>query len=151
MLDFNDARPQSTAQEPVDLDALSEALRRTAHLWAPRLFPNGRKVDDVLRLANIRGDAPRKTGSCIIHLKGPHAGDWFEFDGNAGGGPLSTVAEATGLEGRALISFASELAGFQPGAGKLQRQQQAATCRPGRHPREAPSARSPSSCLARRR
>lgn len=112
MLDFNDAGPQSPDQEPVDLDALSEALRRTAQLWAPRLFPNGRKVDDVLRLANIRGDAPRKNGSCIIHLKGAHAGDWFEFDGNAGGGPLSTVAEATGLEGRALIAFACELAGF---------------------------------------
>ena len=97
-----------------DFDALSEALRRTAHGWAPRLFPNGRKVDDVLRLANIRGDAPRKTGSCVVHLRGPHAGDWFEFDGNAGGGPLSTVAEATGLEGRALISFASELAGLHP-------------------------------------
>lgn len=111
MLDFNDASPQFIDQPPIDLDALSAALRRTVHAWAPRLFPNGRKVDDVLRLANIRGAAPRKTGSCVIHLKGPHAGDWFEFDGNVGGGPLSTIAEATRLEGRALLSLATELAG----------------------------------------
>ena len=49
----------------------------------------------MLRLANIRGDAPRKMGSCVIHLKGPHAGDWFDFDGNVGGGPLSTVSEGS--------------------------------------------------------
>ena len=111
MLDFNDAGAQFVDQPLVDLDALSAALRCTAHVWAPKLFPNGRKVDDVLRLANIRGDGPRKTGSCVIHLKGPHAGDWFDFDGNVGGGPLSTVAEVTRLEGRALLSLAAELAG----------------------------------------
>lgn len=114
MLDFNDAGPQFVEQPLVDLDALSAALRRTVHAWAPRLFPNGRKVDDVLRLANIRGDAPRKNGSCVIHLKGPHAGDWFDFDGNVGGGPLSTIAETTRLEGRALLSFAAECAGTAP-------------------------------------
>ena len=114
MLDFNDASPQFIDQPPVDLDVLSGALRRTAHAWAPRLFPNGRNVDGVLRLANIRGDAPRKSGSCVIHLKGPHAGDWFEFDGNLGGGPLSTIAEATRCEGRALLSLAVELAGTTP-------------------------------------
>lgn len=111
-IDLNTAGPQLIAPIRVDLDELSDALRRTAYRWAPRLFPNGRIVDGVLRLANIRGDAPRKTGSCIIHLKGPHAGDWFEFDGNVGGGPLSTIAEATGLEGQALIAFAAELAGL---------------------------------------
>lgn len=111
MLDFNDAGPQFVDQPPVDLDALSDALRHTVHAWVPRLFPNGRKVDDVLRLANIRGDAPRKNGSCVVHLKGPHAGDWFDFDGNIGGGPLSTIAEATRLEGRALLFLAAELAG----------------------------------------
>lgn len=117
MFDFNDAGPQFVDQPPIDLDALNAALRRTVNAWAPRLFPNGRKVDDVLRLANIRGDAPRKSGSCVIHLKGPHAGDWFDFDGNVGGGPLSTIAEATGLEGRALLSFAAELAGTLPSVG----------------------------------
>jgi len=114
MYDFNQAGPQIIDQPPIDLDALSAALRQTVHAWAPRLFPNGCKVDDVLRLANIRGDAPRKAGSCVVHLKGPHAGDWFEFDGNVGGGPLSTIAEATGFEGRALLSFAAELAGNLP-------------------------------------
>ncbi|MGJ5029090.1 DUF927 domain-containing protein [Bradyrhizobium sp. HKCCYLS2038] len=114
MYDFNEAGRQSIEQPSIDIDALSAALRQTVQVWAPRLFPNGRKVDDVLRLANISGDAPRKTGSCVVHLKGPHAGDWFEFDGNVGGGPLSTVAEATGLEGRALLSFAADLAGALP-------------------------------------
>jgi hypothetical protein len=129
MLDFNDAGPQFVEQPPIDLDALSAALRRTVHAWAPRLFPNGRKVDDVLRLANIRGDAPRKNGSCVIHLKGPHAGDWFDFDGNVGGGPLSTVAESTGLEGRALLSFAAELAGILPSVGGATRTSTVGTTR----------------------
>jgi|GEM_PF-2239626 len=116
MIDLNDAAPQFD-QTPIDLDALSAALRRTAHAWAPRLFPNGRKVDDVLRLANIRGDAPRKMGSCVIHLKGPHAGDWFDFDGNVGGGPLSTISEGSRLEGRAFLALAAEFAGYKHGTG----------------------------------
>ena len=36
----------------------------------PRIFPNGRLVGDEWRLANIQGDPPRNTGSCIIALKG---------------------------------------------------------------------------------
>ena len=82
----------------------------------PRLFPRGRRSGDEWRLANIRGDAPRNTGSCVITLRGAHAGDWIDFDGNQGGGPISAIEEATGLDGRALIVEAAELAGISPGA-----------------------------------
>ena len=66
--------------------------------------------------ANIRGDAPRNTGSCVITLRGPHAGDWIDFDGNAGGGPISAIEAATGLDGRDLIVEAAEMAGVSSGA-----------------------------------
>ena len=82
----------------------------------PRLFPNGRRLGDEWRLANIRGDAPRKSGSCVIALKGPHAGDWIDFDGNHGGGPISAIEQATGLTGYDLIVEAAETAGVAPGA-----------------------------------
>ncbi|MGF1500476.1 MAG: toprim domain-containing protein, partial [Paracoccaceae bacterium] len=62
------------------------------------------------------GDAPRNTGSCVITLRGAHAGDWIDFDGNHGGGPISAIEEATGLDGRALIACAAEIAGVTPGA-----------------------------------
>ena len=53
-------------------------------------------MGDELRLANIRGDKPRKQGSCVIALEGERAGDWIDFDDNQGGGPLSTLEHATG-------------------------------------------------------
>jgi hypothetical protein len=66
----------------------------------PDLFPRGRRSGNAWRLANIRGDAPRNTGSCVITLRGAHAGDWIDFGGNQGGGPISAIEAATGLEGR---------------------------------------------------
>ncbi len=80
----------------------------------PSHFPNGRRIGDELRLANIRGDQPRKQGSCVIALDGERAGDWIDFDDNQGGGPLSTLEHATGLTGRALIEYAADLAGSAP-------------------------------------
>ena len=77
----------------------------------PRHFPNGRRNGDEWRLANIGGDTPRKNGSCVITLRGEHAGDWIDFDTGEGGGPLSTLDHATGLTGRALFDYAAELAG----------------------------------------
>ena len=79
-------------------------------------FPNGRRVGDEWRLANIKGAPPRKQGSCVIALKGEHAGDWHDFDGGQGGGPLSAIEEATGLKGRDLFAYAAEIAGWSPGA-----------------------------------
>lgn len=64
-LDFNDAAP-AQREPPIDLDELSEALAATAERWAPELFPRGRIERGELRLANIRGDASRKTGSLSV-------------------------------------------------------------------------------------
>ena len=116
MLDLNDAKPLAGEPLRYDLDLVVARLRETAEVWVPRLFPRGRKSGDEWRLANIRGDAPRNTGSCVIALRGPNAGDWIDFDGNQGGGPISAIEEATGLDGRTLIVAAAEIAGIAPGA-----------------------------------
>jgi len=76
VIDFNDAMPSRPQADRYDLDLIVQRLRETAEYWVPRLFPNGKRVGDEWRLANIRGDAPRNTGSCVITLRGPHAGDW---------------------------------------------------------------------------
>lgn len=112
MIDLNDATPLRPGR--IDLDAVVGRLRDDAGTWVPRLFPSGRREDDVWRLANIRGDAPRKQGSCVITIKGDRAGEWYDFDGNQGGGVLSTVEHASGLSGRELYEFAADLAGNPP-------------------------------------
>jgi len=116
LLDLNDALPPEPEAPRFDLDLIVERLRESARHWVPEFFPRGRRSGDEWRLANIRGDAPRNTGSCVITLRGPHAGDWIDFDGNEGGGPISAIEAATGLEGRALIARAAEVAGVSPGA-----------------------------------
>jgi putative DNA primase/helicase len=116
VIDLNDVIPHYTEAPRFDLDLIVQRLRDTAETWVPRLFPNGKRVGDEWRLANIRGDAPRNTGSCVIALRGPHAGDWIDFDGNAGGGPINTIEEGTGLTGRDLIVEAADTAGVLPGA-----------------------------------
>jgi len=116
LLDLNDVQPSGGEPLRYDLDLVAARLRETAEDWVPRLFPLGRKAGDEWRLANIRGDAPRNMGSCVITLRGAHAGDWIDFDGNQGGGPICAIEEATGLDGRALIIEAAEIAGIAPGA-----------------------------------
>ena len=90
MIDLNDARHPFPPQVRYDLDAIVAHLRATAESWVPRHFPNGRRVGDEWRLANIRGDAPRKQGSCVIALKGEHAGDWHDFDGGSSDAPANS-------------------------------------------------------------
>lgn len=116
VIDLNDIAPAHMQPARYDLDLIVQRLRETAESWVPRLFPNGKRVGDEWRLANIRGDAPRNTGSCVISLRGPHAGDWVEFDGNEGGGPISTIGEGTDLSGRELIIEAAEMTGVSSGA-----------------------------------
>ncbi|MCR9140036.1 MAG: toprim domain-containing protein [Alphaproteobacteria bacterium] len=116
VIDLNDVAPAYAQPARYDLDLIVQRLRETAETWVPRLFPNGKRVGDEWRLANIRGDAPRNTGSCVIALRGPHAGDWIDFDGNEGGGPISTLEEATGLTGRDLIVEAADMTGVTAGA-----------------------------------
>ena len=116
VIDLNDVAPANAVAPRYDLDLIVQRLRETAETWVPRLFPNGKRVGDEWRLANIRGDAPRNTGSCVITLRGPHAGDWIDFDGNQGGGPISAIEEATSLSGRDLIVEAADIANIAPGA-----------------------------------
>ena len=112
MIDLNDTIPLRPGR--IDLEVVLARLRTDAGTWVPRLFPEGRLEDDVWRLANIRGAAPRKQGSCVITIKGDRAGEWFDFDGNQGGGVLSTIEHASGLSGRELYEFAADLAGNPP-------------------------------------
>jgi putative DNA primase/helicase len=114
LIDLSEIRPLGPAPAHYDLDAVVTGLRVTAASWVPSHFRNGKRMGDELRLANIRGDKPRKQGSCVIALEGERAGDWIDFDDNQGGGPLSTLEHATGLTGRTLIEYAAELAGSTP-------------------------------------
>ncbi|MCB2052569.1 MAG: hypothetical protein KDE63_14195, partial [Novosphingobium sp.] len=84
MIDLNDAPAQLVPALHFDLDAIVARLRDGAGSWVPQAFPNGRKDGDEWRLANIKGAAPRKNGSCIIALKGARAGDWYDHDGGEG-------------------------------------------------------------------
>jgi putative DNA primase/helicase len=106
MLDFNGVEP-ARPFERFDLDAIIARLRDTAEAWVPRYFPNGRRVGDDWRLANINGAPPRKNGSCVIALKGERAGDWHDFDGDHGGGPLTTLGHGAGLSGHELLVLAA--------------------------------------------
>ncbi len=138
VIDFNDIEPpRPPRQAHYDIDLIVRRLRDTAEGWVPRLFPNGRRVGDEWRLANIHGDAPRKNGSCVISLKGPHAGDWHEFDGEQGGGPISTIQHATGLDGAALIVEASKIAGVAPGSPERKAPPTAAGASPAAAKRDA--------------
>jgi hypothetical protein len=97
-----------------DLDDIAARLRECAEEWVPNHFPRGRREGHEWRLANINGDPPRKNGSCVITLDGDHAGDWIDFDGNRGGGPIDTLAHATGRIGRDLYAYAAKLVGTPP-------------------------------------
>jgi hypothetical protein len=116
LIDLNEVTCVPALPVRYDLDTIVVRLRATAEAWVPRHFPNGRRVGDEWRLANIGGDAPRKNGSCVIALKGDRAGDWHDFDGGQGGGPLSTLEESEKLTGRDLFAYAADLVGWSAGA-----------------------------------
>ena len=65
-------------------------------------------------MADINGNPPRKDGSCVLMLKGDKAGFWHDHSTGKGGGPLSTLKMATGLEGRELLDRAAEIIGATP-------------------------------------
>ncbi|HET6377013.1 MAG TPA: phage/plasmid primase, P4 family [Methylocella sp.] len=108
-LDFNEIESQPVNY---DLDEIIRRLRDSAPIWVPQHFPNGRREGDEWRLANIKGDTPRKNGSCVIALKGQRAGDWYDHDTGQGGDPLSALEEKTLLTGRDLFAYAAALAGW---------------------------------------
>jgi hypothetical protein len=115
LIDLNEVTYTPAPSVHYNLDAIVVGLRATAEAWVPRHFPNGRRIGDEWRLANIGGDAPRKNGSCVIALKGERAGDWHDFDGGQGGGPLSTLEESEKLTGHDLFAYAADLVGWSPG------------------------------------
>src|ERR1700744_2670474 len=125
MIDFNDVGPQpgiERAGNPdwIDEDAMSAQLAATAPDWVPIVFPKGRKDDEGhWRVANIRGDAPRKRGSCVVFMHGQRAGGYHEFDSGDGGGPLRTLGQHHGISGADLFAKAKELAGTPRGAIRL--------------------------------
>ncbi|MFM7692588.1 MAG: ATPase, partial [Alphaproteobacteria bacterium] len=127
MIDLNQIDP---APIRYDLDEIVRRLRSNAERWVPALFPKGRRQGDEWRLANIQGAPPRKSGSCVIMLRGDHAGDWHDFDGGQGGGPLATLAQGTGLADRALFAHAAGITGWQGEGPK--RQEPPAAPRPER-------------------
>jgi hypothetical protein len=110
VIDLNDVVPQASGR--YDLDDLSRRLSGQAESWVPQLFPNGRQEGGELRLANIKGERPRKTGSCVIQLTGDYAGCFHDFDTGDSGGPLKTLENGTGLTGRALFDHAAGLVGL---------------------------------------
>ena len=112
MLDLNDVSPPVAQSVRYDLNVIVARLRASAASWVPRYFPRGKKQGHEWRLANIKGDPPRKQGSCVITLQGPHAGDWFDHDGCHGGGPINTIEMATGLSGQELFALAAMEAGW---------------------------------------
>ncbi|MEI8395174.1 MAG: toprim domain-containing protein [Rhodospirillaceae bacterium] len=110
VLDLNDVTPPPSGR--YDLEELSRRLSDQAESWVPQLFPAGRQEAGELRLANIKGERPRKTGSCVIPLTGSYAGCFHDFDTGDSGGPLKTLERATGLSGRALFDYAAGLVGL---------------------------------------
>jgi putative DNA primase/helicase len=110
-LDFNDspAQPEPQPKIQYDVKALSHALADCAELWIPEIFPLGKIDGDDLRLANISGAPPRKNGSCVVHLRGEHAGGWYDYTLGRGGEAISTIKEAFNLAGTAVFERVAEI------------------------------------------
>ena len=63
VIDLNDVAPANAVAPRYDLDLIVQRLRETAETWVPRLFPNGKRVGDEWRLANIRGEPRASEGN----------------------------------------------------------------------------------------
>lgn len=111
MIDLNDVGISSPRH---DLAAVRDRLAVTANDWLPRLFPEAQLARDrrALRCADLSGRAPRKDGSCTIHLDGPYAGWGFDYATGERAGPIDLIAQATGLSDGALFDEAARIAGM---------------------------------------
>src|SRR5712671_6883958 len=119
-LDLNDTGQQPPEFQPFDLDEIKRKLAARAGEIYPRLFPRGviDKRGRQLHLANTHGDAPRGEGSCVLELKGEHAGCIRDWSTDEHGDQLHTLKCATGLTGRALFEYAAGLVGATPAKPK---------------------------------
>lgn len=109
MIDLNEVwRP------PVrfDLGEIRERLCGTAAEWLPALFPHARLSADrrTLRCADLSGRPPRNEGSCVLHLRGPHAGRGYDHATGESAGPIDLIHHATGLIEAGLFDEAARLA-----------------------------------------
>jgi Domain of unknown function (DUF927)/Toprim domain len=104
--------PSPGEDHDFDLDEIRDRLAATARDWLPGLFPNARMQPDgkTMRCANLRGDSPRKEGSCILHLGSVHAGWGFDHATGESAGPIDLIQTASGLTGRDLFKEAARLA-----------------------------------------
>lgn len=109
MIDLNDVWQPSVR---FDLDAVRDRLSATAPDWLPELFPRGLLSSDraTLRCADLSGRAPRKEGSCVIHLRGPRAGWGYDHATGESAGPIDLIHHATGLANAALFEEAARIA-----------------------------------------
>ncbi|CAA7614957.1 DUF927 domain-containing protein [Magnetospirillum sp. SS-4] len=109
MIDLNDVWAPPARH---DLHNIRDRLAATAPDWLPGLFPQARWSQDrrTLRCADLSGRAPRKEGSCILHLAGPHAGWGFDHATGESAGPIDLIHHATGLADRDLFEEAARLA-----------------------------------------
>jgi hypothetical protein len=86
-------------------------LQLTARQWVPALFPHGVIKDGELRVADITGRPPRKQGSCVINLKGEHAGGYTDFGiDNRGHDAVATIADHYRVDGLDALKAAAEIA-----------------------------------------
>ncbi len=117
MIDLNDV---CTSSPRHDLAAVRARLAVTAADWLPGLFPEAQLARDrhALRCADLSGRAPRKEGSCTIHLDGPYAGWGFDYATGERAGPIDLIAQATGLCDAALFNEAARIAGIDSPASR---------------------------------
>lgn len=117
MIDLNDV---CTSSPRHDLAAVRARLAVTAADWLPGLFPAAQLARDrrALRCADLSGRAPRKEGSCTIHLDGPYAGWGFDYATGERAGPIDLIAQATGLCDAALFNEAARIAGIDSPASR---------------------------------
>jgi hypothetical protein len=118
-VDFNTAgaqrEPGTVPDGFLPVDEAKRRLRDAVYTWVPRMFPRGRFDDEGnYRLANIEGDPPKKSGSCVITMKGEHAGSYKDWDAiDAHGGPIQTVGDHLGLSGAELFDEIKRILGEQ--------------------------------------
>jgi hypothetical protein len=119
-LNLNDSGEQPPEFQPFDLDEIKRKLAARAGEIYPRLFPRGviDKRGRQLHLANTHGDAPRGQGSCVLELKGEHAGCIRDWSTDEHGDQLYALECSTGLTGRALFEYAAGLVGATPAKPK---------------------------------